>query len=198
MSQKIKTTNEYTVKITVTKSEFLDFLKEHGFYETEPFSLDDYYFVPNNLNLSKLSTRSILSHAILFRNIYRDGICKKKLAFKEKEFDAEGNILNQKATYCSVYDADEAISFLKAIGYKELMNIKENSIAFSNNDIEFALKDIVGGNLLMEFELDGNDSCDSMDDLRKKILSIGFPIDTSDFFVKKAELHLDKVLGRNP
>lgn len=192
----IKDTNEFTVKITTDKENFLKFLKENNFEELNPFSLDDYYFVPKDLDLSNTSTREILSHAILYRNIYEFGIHKKKLAFKEKVFDEAGNILDQKAYYCSVYDEDEAKNFIKAIGYKELMNIKENSIAYKNNELSFALKDIEGGDLLMEFELDGNDSCLNMNELKQKIIDAKFPIDTSNFFVKKAELYLDKILNR--
>ena len=193
---KVKSSNEFTVKVIVDKNAMLSFLKENHFEMVSSFSLDDYYFVPADLDLKNTSTRDILSKAILYRNIYENGVLLKKLAFKKKTFDENGNIIDQKAFYCDVSNEDEAKNFITAIGYKEIMNIKENSMAFKNDILSFALKDIENGDLLMEFELDEKCACSTMEELKSEIIKASFPILKDEFFIKKAEICLDKILGR--
>ena len=42
---------------------------------------------------------------------------------------------------------NEGSNFLKAIGYKEIMNIKEYNTVYSNNNFELAIKEILNGDI---------------------------------------------------
>ena len=64
-----KKSNEVTIKIVDTKENLIKLLEEKGFKKGNTFSLDDYYFIPNNIDLDKLSTREILSKAVIIRYI---------------------------------------------------------------------------------------------------------------------------------
>lgn len=80
------------------------------------------------------------------------------------------------------------------MGYKEIMNIKENDIVYGKDGFDMAVKDIENGDNLLEIET--NERFDTVDKLIQKINEIQIPIYTDNFFVKKAEIELDKVLER--
>ena len=193
----IKTTNEITVKITSSKKDLLSILKSKNFIPGRTFSLDDYYFIPNDLNINNTSTRDILSKAIIIRNIFENNEYIKKITYKIKNFDETGNILNQKSINCTITDIQEAKDLLIAIGYKEIMNIKENNVIYSKNKLELAVKEVINGDILIEVETEPNTEFDTIDKLKSTISKLEIPILPDEFFIKKAEIELNKILNRN-
>jgi len=191
--------NEITVKVKCELNELYKILEEKGFKIVDKFSLNDTYLVPETLKIEEMSTREILSHAVIIRNIVQEmpqGI-KNKITFKKKEFDNEGNILNQMATSCEIKDIQEAKKLFKAIGYKEIMNIKENDLVYGKDGFDLAIKDIQNGEKLIEIEtVEENKELNTIEKLKEKIASIQIPIYTDNYFVKKAEIELNKILGR--
>ena len=65
----LKKSNEITVKIKGKLEDFYKIIKEKGFYIDHEFSMNDAYFIPENLELDKMSTREILAKAVLVRKI---------------------------------------------------------------------------------------------------------------------------------
>ncbi|MBS6565600.1 MAG: hypothetical protein KH317_09425, partial [Clostridiales bacterium] len=99
MKMSLKENNEITVKIKGSLNEFYKIIEEKDFKIAHKFSMNDAYFIPETLNLNKMSTREILSKAILVREIKgkTSGKIIKKITFKIKNFDDNGNILSQEA-----------------------------------------------------------------------------------------------------
>ena len=187
----IKTSNEITVRIAVSKEEFIEFLKKSGFEEKERFSLDDYYLIPKDLDLGKISEREILAKAVIIRNISENSGYKKKITFKVKNINPSGEIISQEAINCDIYDKDEAIRLFEAIGYYEIMNIKENDIVYGKDNFEIAVKYLPNKTLI---EIETDDNFDTIEKLKEEVIRLNFPIDTSNFFVKKAEEQLREML----
>ena len=106
----LKESNEITVKIKGKLEDFYKIIEEKGFYIDHEFSMNDAYFIPENLELDKMSTREILAKAVLVRKIIgkTSGKITKQIAFKIKKFDEDGNILDQKAVNCDVLDIEDA------------------------------------------------------------------------------------------
>lgn len=194
----LKENNEITVKIKCEIDEFYRIVEEKGFKIDHKFSMDDTYFIPETLKLDKMSAREILSKAVLVRKIVgkTSGKVSKKITVKIKNFDEYGNILSQKNVNCDIISIEDAKRLLKAMGYKEIMNIKENDIVYEKDGLNMAVKDIENGDKLLEIETNDSDCFDTIDKLIKKINEIQIPIYTDNFFVKKAEIELDKVLKR--
>lgn len=188
-----KNSNEITLRIKVSKEEFVHFLVNHNFKEIEQFSLDDYYFIPKETKLDKKKVRQILAKAILIRNI-QGGNTERilKLTFKQKEINENGEIVKQKATNCDIYHLEEAKSFLEAIGYYEIMNIKENDMLYEKDDLEIAVKCVDNGENLIEIET--NNTYDTVDKLIDKIKELKLPVDISNYYVKKAEEYLESLI----
>lgn len=192
--------NEITVKIKCEINELYKILEEKGFLITDKFSLNDTYLIPEKLKIETMSTREILSHAVIIRNIVQEMPYKvtNKITFKKKEFDSEGNILNQVATSCEIKDIEEAKRLFYAIGYREIMNVKENDLVYGKDGFELAIKNIQNGEKLIEIEtVENNEELNTIEKLKSKVVSIEIPIYTDNYFVKKAEIELNKILRRD-
>lgn len=193
-----KESNEVTVKIISTKEELINLLTSKGFKKGREFSLDDYYFIPNNLDIDKLSTREILAKAVIIRYyIIDDGDIIQKITFKRKNIDEAGNILSQDSVNCDVLNIEDAKKLFLAIGYSQIMNIKENDIIYYKDCFELALKFIKNGDFLIEIETEENTEWDTINKIKEIIDKIGLPIQKNNYFVKKAEDELNKILKRS-
>ncbi len=192
MAEKIS--NEITLKVNISDDEFLKFLENNNFKEKERFSLNDYYFIPKDLPIDKLSVREILAKAIIIRDIQGSNTRIPRLTYKIKNINDKGEIISQKAVNCNIYDKEEAKKFLEAIGYYEIMYIYENDILYDNGEIEVATKHIKDFKTMIEIETD--EKFDTVDKLISRIKELNFPMDYSNCFVKKAEEMLEKILNR--
>lgn len=192
----LKENNEITLKIKCELNEFYEIMKKKGFKVIDKFRLDDTYFIPKDLKLNKTNIRYILSKAVLVRDI-TDEISDEKtklITFKIKEFDENGKILNQESVNCKIYDIEDAKKLLKAIGYREIMNIIEDDVVYEKEGFEIAVKDIKNGDKLIEIETTDNDELDTIEKLIKKVNELEIPIYTDNYFVKKAEVELEKII----
>ena len=194
MSQ--KNSNEITIKIKCKPNELYKILEEKGYKITKKFTMDDTYFIPKETKLDKNNTREILSKAVLVRDI-KDKISNKRtklITYKIKNIDEKGNILNQESINCNILDIEDAKKLLKAIGYEEIMNIKEEDIIYEKDGFELAIKNINNGDKLIEIE--ETEELNTIEKLIQKVNEIGIPIYTDNYFVKKAEIELDKILNK--
>ena len=192
-----KNSNEITVKIKCDINEFYDIIEKRGFKNIDHFNLDDTFFISNDLDIDSMTTREILSKAVLVRKVTYDYKVVKLITFKKKKFDEKGNILDQQNVECNILEIDEAKRLLNAMGYKEIMRIVENDLVFKKDNVQFAVKDIVGGDKLLEMEMGFNESFSTLSQIEEKMKELDIPVYTDNFFVKKAEIELNKVLNRN-
>lgn len=194
----LEESNEITVKIRIELDKFYELLENKGYSISYKFSMNDTYFIPRNLEIDTMTSRKILSKAILVRDIINETKNKrdKKITFKKKQIDKEGNILNQEAINCDIFEVEDAKKLLNEIGYKEIMNIKEDDIVYEKDGFQLAIKDIKNGDNLIEIETEENGELNTIEKIKQKILKEEIPIYTDNYFVKKAEIELDKILKR--
>ena len=186
--------NEITVRIKCDINDFCEILKNKGFKDVDRFSLDDTYFVPTDIDINKTLPREILKNCVLIRNIIQYVPKERKrlkMTYKKKEILENGEIVSQENINVGINSFEDGGKFLSAIGYKKLMNIKENDIVYEKNGLEIATKDIENGENLAET----NEKYDNIEKLKQMIIDLDLPIDKNDFFVKKAEIELKKILG---
>lgn len=193
-----KQENEITIKIECETNELCTILEKKGFNVVDRFTVNDIFMIPNYIKkeIDNLTSREILKRAILIRDIDNQfkGHRNRKITFKQKEFNHNGDILSQQAISCDIFNIDEAVKLLEAIEYYKIMNIVENDIMYGKDDLKIAIKDIKNGDKLIEVEtVANNKKIDTIEKLKKQIID---PIDTTNFFVKKAEIELDKLMNR--
>ena len=188
----IKQENELTIRILCSKEELIKHLEEKGLKKGRKFRLDDHYLIPKILKIEELIAREILSKAVIIRNIDNDGEIVNKITFKNKNINEKGEIVSQTATSCEVIDYTEGIRLFEELGYYEIMNIIEDDIIYYNDKIELAIKDIYNGDLLIETET--NNNIKTIEELKKMIERLEILFEKDNYFVKKAEETLDKIL----
>ena len=191
----IKQENEITIRILCLKEELIKHLEEKGLKKGRKFRLDDHYLIPKTLKKEELTVREILSKAVIIRNIDNDGKKVNKITFKKKNINEKGEIVSQTATSCEVFDYTEGIRLFEELGYYEIMNIIEDDIIYYNDKIELAIKDIYNCDLLMEIET--NKNIKTIEELKEIIESLEISFEKENYFVKKAEERLGKVLNKS-
>ena len=186
--------NEITVKVNTNMKEIEEILINKDFKLSDEFTCEDNYFIPKDVDIKSETIREIIKKAIIIRQVRND----KVLVFKKKNINENGDILEQEKFECDILDIEKAKKFLEAIGYKNVMNISEKDICYSKDGLKLAFKDIKNGDNLMEVETQDIEGFRTTKELKEKLLKLNLPIDTSNFFVKKAEVELEKViLGEN-
>lgn len=196
--------NEITVKITCGINEFINILENKGFKAVDKYILDDTYFINKEIDINEANLKDIQTSYILIRSIKQYiSITSKEwykiltLTYKCKNILDDGTILNQKKIDCQIRDYKQGENFLKALGYKKLLRIKEKDVVYNKDGFNIAIKDIINGDFLIECEtIANNKEYDSINKVKNKILELDLPIDENDFFVKKLESELRKIINK--
>ena len=193
-----KQSNEITLKIKNNVKDFEDILKHKKFNVIDEFTLDDTYLIPKKLEIENISAREILANAVIIRNIndktYKRNI--KLVTFKSKEINDNGDIISQKSTNCEITDIKAAKELFYEIGYKEIMQIKENDKVYEKEEFQIAVKDIINSDSLIEIETSEKEDLDTIEKIKEKLKKLNLPVDTSNYFVKKAEIEINKILNK--
>lgn len=188
--------NEITLKIQCSIVEFHNILENKGFNIINKYILEDIYFIPKELEIKNMKYKDILDKTVILRNIveYVNGKQEIKLTKKKKEIDEFGNITNQYKIDCKILNKQDGINILNAIGYKKLMSITEYDTEYEKNELKILVKEIKNGENLIEVETQENVKLNTIEKIKQRIIDLNLPLDQNDFFVKKAEIELAKIL----
>ena len=194
--------NEITVRINCSLQEIYNILENKGFSIIDKYNLEDIYFIKNDIDINKQSIRDILNKYILIREVTQfipsDFVKKYNvlyLTLKSKNIASDGTIISQDKKDCQIQDIKQGKEFIEALGYKNLMTIKERAIVYGKGKLKLAIKDIENSENLIEMEtIDNDPELDTIEKLKEKINDLQIPINTNDYFVKKAEIELKKIL----
>lgn len=192
--------NEITVKLKCSIKEIIKILEEKRFKQVNEYLLTDTYYVPKDIEINVSSIRQILSQSIIIREFEKKAknvitISNPRITIKKKDIIQNGEIVNQEKIECEIMNAEDGKNFLQAIGYKQLMTIKEKGTIFQNGELEIQVKDIIKGDKLIEIELkENNEKLNTIEKVKKELNKLDLPVDYTDYFVKKAEIELEKVL----
>ena len=91
-------------------------------------------------------------------------------------------------------DYKAGINLFNELDYYEIMNLKESDVIYYKDKLELAIKFIENSNTLIEIETDEN--FETIDELKKLVINLEIPMEKDNFFVKKAENELDRILKR--
>ncbi len=91
---------------------------------------------------------------------------------------------------------EDGARLLEAMGYKKLMRIKEQGTTYSKSGLELEVKNIENGDKLIEIETVANNlEMNTIEKLIQKVNSLNLPIENDNYFVKKAEIELEKIIN---
>lgn len=192
--------NEITVRVNCSESELINILKNKGFNLIDKFNVNDTYYINKNKKLNKITLNDFLKEYVLLRYIkqykksyFKDYYDEFKITYKTKSIASNGDIINQNKYDCKIFDINEGKRLLTALGYKELFTIREKAVRYYDGRINLEIKSVEDGNILVELE--ANKELNTIEKLKQEINNLDIPIDESNFFVKKAEEKIKKILG---
>ncbi len=178
----MKDWNEITVMLKMTKNEAIRQLSRAGYAEECSYRIHDYYYISEAADLGR-DTLTLLNEMVLIR-VFDDAV---KLTVKHKVFGVGGEILSQSNTDLPVPDFARAEEFLSALGYKRLMEIRDDACILKKDGLGVVVEDVNEGSWLM-LEIEENEQYPEIDLLKKKLDETGLIYDSGDYFVKKAQL----------
>lgn len=177
-------------------------LKNKGFNIVDKYNLEDIYYIKKDCNVKKQLISKLLERYILIRKItqfvpseFKDSYNINLLVLKNKDIALDGTIKNQQKKECEIQSIEQGKEFIEALRYKQLIVIREKTLVYGKGELKLAIKDIENGENLIEIETVENfPELDSIEKIKQKINGLQIPIDTNDYFVKKAEIELKKIL----
>ena len=191
----MKKEREITVLVTTDYETIKTELEKNNFQIVEEYELNDAYMVDKNIETSQLSTLEILWKCILVRDVVD---VEKLLVYKEKKYAENWDILEEWKVECPITDVSKAIDFMNSINYKTLFQIHDECKVFTNNESELVVQLVNNKYIFIEME----SKCrhidryyNSINELKEDINRYNLPIDTTSYFVKKAEIILKSILN---
>lgn len=191
---RMKQEKEITVKVNCNYEKLHNDLITKNFRIVEEYQLNDIYILDKNININDIPVRELLKKCILIRDIV--GITKK-LVYKHKETNEIGEIVNQTKYECEVKDINEALIFMKKIGYKDIFKIEDKCIIYSNNDMALAVQIVNDNHLFIEVEDTSEHTSKvyiELDEMKKDLIDLNLDCDYSDLFVRKAEIIFNETI----
>ena len=169
-------------------------LEKYNFKIVEEFELNDIYMIDKNIEISQLSSLDILWKCILVRDVVN---IEKALIYKEKKYAENWDIVEEWKVECPITDISKAVDFMSSINYKTLFEIHDECKVFANGESELVVQLVNNEYIFIEMESECrhiNRSYNSINELKNDINKYDLPIDTTSYFVKKAEILLENSL----
>ena len=169
--------NEITMRIKCSLYKMNNILKNKGFEITDKFDLYDLYFVENNIEVKKENLSKLYDYI--------------QLVSKHKHFSSDNTILSQSKSTCDIKDEKQGIDFLKSIGYKKIVEIKQKIVEYKKNELIIETQSAENQYNLIEVET--TNSLDTIDKLKQKIKELELPVYKDNYFINKEEVELNKI-----
>lgn len=145
---------EITVEVFNTPEEITDILTQQGFRVVRKVDMIDYYYSKEPIEqLKNFEYRDLMKSSILIRQL-KSNNTKNLIIFKDKNLDNNGNVISEEKVNCSIDDIDNAIKIFNLAGLNCWCNLIQHMSIFQKGNIEFAVQDVEGLGVFIEYEED--------------------------------------------
>lgn len=183
---------EITTYVNHSLDEAHNILTKQGFKIVRRSRIEDKYMTLLSDKLNKENILEILSKCVLIRYLcinQKDVL--RMIIYKNKVYD--GNIvISEEKTTINIDSIEKAEQIFNCLSFKNIVNVNYDLIVYKKDDLEFALQNVEGLGLMLEYENDADFSnCTNEEVLleKEKMLSEirSYNLDVSDDFdLKKA------------
>lgn len=190
---------EITVEVFEPKQTLINKLINLGFINTKNFSMNDKYYsiIPKN-RLAERCFESIIRNSFLLRKIHIENSNEddvQLLIYKDKIFDEQGNVIAEEKVQTHIDSVDKHATIFEKSGFSPYATINSYNQIFKNGNIEFAIQDVDGLGLFIEFEeyeeIANLTPEEKIHILKETICGLGLTLG-NDFNCKKLEMVLQK------
>jgi len=182
---------EITVSINTSKKDLINFLDNNNYKKIDSYIVDDIYYVANDIDLD-INPLEVLKKCILVRSIDNKD---HYLMYKYKEYDENENIINQGKSKVQVTNKKDANTFLKTIGYKELIHIIDYIDVYEKDGLQICVQEVNQKYLFIEIE--ENNKYDTIEKMIEALDNTKIDYDKSNYFVKKAKIIFEEKYRTN-
>ena len=180
----MKFEKEITVEVSCNIEELLKILKENDFELKEVYDVNDIYMIDKKYKNIE-DKLELLKHAILIRDIIEENKETKQITYKYKEYEDDGNIVEQGKCNCRIENASSGVEIVKCLGYdRELIRIDDHIVVYEKDGLELAIEYVNDKYLFVEVE--ANQKYDTIDKMKNALEEVGIEYDKSNYFQKKA------------
>ena len=191
---------EITVRITESVDKAMDKLEKLGYEIIEEGYIHDIYMTSKYNELNENNIQYILKNSVLLRNIKTDDEEIKKITYKNKEFDDNGDVISEQKINVDINDIEKSQKLFEALNFKKLVEVKYKYISYKKDSQAFALQLVENLGILLEYESEKDfegitlqEINEEKQKLYEEIKQMGLEI-TEEKDVKKAYELIDKNL----
>lgn len=190
---------EITVRLDEEMQSAINKLENQGFKKIRESEIDDIYMTSKLKELNKDNIQSILKKSVLLRNLKLENKEIKKITYKNKDIDKNGDIISEQKIDLDCSDLEKAKDLFEHLEFEEFIRVRYKVTVYSKDNVEYAFQDVEDLGVLIEYEniddFDGK-SLDEINNIKnnmfQEIKNTGINL-TEEKDVKKAyELILNK------
>lgn len=190
---------EITVRLNENMQSAIRKLEMQGFKKIREGEIDDLYMTSKLNELKKDNIQNIFKKSVLLRNLKFENKEIKKITYKNKEIDENGNVISEEKTNLDCNDLEKAKDLFEHLEFEELIKVRYKIIVYSKDEVEYAFQDVENLGTLIEYENTEDFTGKSLDEINdtknnmyNEIMNTGVNL-TDEMDVKKAyELILNK------
>lgn len=183
---------EITVRLTEQIEDAINKLEDKGFKKIRESDIYDIYLTNFKSDIKKENIQNFLKHSVLLRDLKLDEFEIKKITYKNKELDNNGDIISEKKVSVDCSDLDKAEKLFNCLGFYKLIEVKYHVIVYEKEGKELAFQIVDNLGTLIEYEnindFEGKSLYEinnAKKDMLKEIQDCDISI-TDEFDVKKA------------
>ncbi|CCZ55726.1 uncharacterized protein MJ0240 [Clostridium sp. CAG:1219] len=143
---------EITVRLNEKIEEAISKLKKNGFKKIRESDIDDTYLSNLNIKMKKENIQEFLKHSVLLRKLKLNGKEIKKITYKNKELDNNGDVISEQKVNLNCDDLIKAENLFNCLGFYNLIEVKYHVIVYEKNGNEFAFQIVENLGILIEYE----------------------------------------------
>lgn len=147
---------EITVRLAEKIEDAICKLEKEGFTKIRESDIDDIYLTNLNVEIKKENIQKLLKHSVILRNLKLDGKVIRKITYKNKELDNNGDVISEQKVNLDCNDLIKAESLFGFLGFYKLIEVKYHVIVYEKNGREFAFQIVEDLGTLIEYENTNN------------------------------------------
>ena len=194
---------EITVRLDENMQSAISKLENQGFKKIRESQIDDVYMTAKLKELNKDNIQTILKKSVLLRSLKLENKEIKKITYKNKETDKDGDIISEQKINLDCSDLEKAKDLFEHLEFEELIRVRYKVTVYGKGKVEYAFQDVENLGLLIEYENMNDFEGKSLDEINtvkknmfEEIKNTGINL-TEEKDVKKAyELILNKYFNK--
>ncbi len=143
---------EITVRLNEDKQTAMKKLSKLGYKVIRQSDVDDIYMTTKLDELNADNIQYVLKKSILLRKLTVNNTEIKKITYKNKEIDSNGNVISEQKVNLNCEDIDKAKKLFSYVDFKELVRVKYHVTVYEKDGIELAFQDVENLGTLIEYE----------------------------------------------